>query len=549
MFIVQRKRANGTISISIVDNVKVGKRTRQKTIRTIGHARKPEEVAILEQYAKEMLLLLSRKDSLPRQPGPGSHPRYRDVPDGVELNKLFKYKTVNNGIYDIFGEIYDCIGLGKLIGSTHNDRQWNDILKAMVLARIALPESKRKTARVLSRDYQINYSLDQYYRAMDKVIKFEKEARMIVLEETKRLHGGKLTVMLFDVTTLYFESMTQDELRDFGFSKDCKFKEVQVMLSLITTEKGYPVGYKLFPGNTSEGSTLIAHMEAVKKESGAGKVTLVADRAMFTEKNLKSLEESGIGYIVACKLKSLPKKEKEKITGDGDYTAMGVEGDLHWTKEYEHKKRRLVVSYSEKRARKDRRMRERLVERLMKKAKNGKVKAGDLIGNNGSKKYVKVRGKELDVDMGKMEEESKWDGLHGVVTDSKDAPLKILTMYRQLWRIEEAFRVNKHDLRMRPVYHWSEERVRAHILVCYLAFSASRFTMARINDNRRKQGKEPLSLRVCSEELGKMESVIMKGREGSGERGLYVVPHKPEELQREIYESLHMEYRERPFCL
>ena len=96
----------------------------------------------------------------------------------------------NNGIFDVFGEIYDCIGLGKLIGATRKDRQWNDILKALVLARIATPESKRKTARVLSRDYQVNHPLQKYYRTMDKVIKFEREAQTIVMEETRRIHGA-----------------------------------------------------------------------------------------------------------------------------------------------------------------------------------------------------------------------------------------------------------------------------------------------------------------------------------------------------------------------
>ena len=503
----------------------------------------------MEQSAKEVLLLLSRKDSLPGQPGPRSNPRYKDVPDGVELKNLLKYKTVNNGIFDIFGEIFDCIELDKLIDSTLNDRQWNDIVKAMVLARIARPDSKRKTARILSRDYQINYSLNQYYRALDKVLKFEDKAQKIVLEETKRLHGGELSVMLFDVTTLYFESMEQDELRNFGFSKDCKFKEVQVMLSLVTTEKGHPVGYKLFPGNTSEGNTLIAHMEDVKKRFDVKKLTLVADRGMFSEGNLKKMEESGINYIVACKLRSLSKKEKDRITGDSDYTAGETGGDLYWMKEYDHKGRRLIVSYSTKRAAKDRKMRERLIERLMKKAKNGKVKTGELIGNNGSKKYVKVRGEELDVDMGKVEEESKWDGLHGVITDSDEGASKILSRYRQLWIIEAMFRINKHDLKMRPIYHWSEERVRAHILICYLSFAVGQFTMARINENRKRWGKKALSLGKCVEELGKMESVILKGAEGSGERGLYVVPHSPGELQKEIYELLHMEYRNRPFCL
>ena len=144
---------------------------------------------------------------------------------------------------------------------------------------------------------------------------------------------------------------------------------------------------------------------------------------------------------------------KKSILTDNIFQASLVNGDLHWIKDYEHESRRLIVSYSSKRARKNKRDRERLVERVLKKAKDGKVKAADAIGNKGNVKFLKVRGKTLEVDQGKVQEEAKWDGLHGVITNLRErSSPEILADYHQLWKIEYAFRLNKHDLRMRPVY-------------------------------------------------------------------------------------------------
>ena len=474
MFVRRVKKDGGIISVRICETHRIKNRgIVQKNIKIVGQSKHPEQIAVLEGAAKEMILSLQKKNPLHQN---RVDSRYRDVPGRVKLKNVGTIRRMNEGIFDIFGYVYDSLGLKKLIENTYKDGQWNDILKTLVLGRIAGPESKRKTARVLSKDYSVNHPLEKYYRTMDRAIKFASEAQNIVLEETQRTHGSNIQVILFDVTTLYFESVEQDDLRDFGFSKDNKFKEVQVVLSLMTTSKGEPIGYKLFPGNTSEGKTLIEHIEEIKERLGVEQVTLIADRAMFSRDNLKKMEELGMEYIVACKLRQLPKEMKESILTDNDFQASLVNGDLHWVKDFEHECRRLIVSYSSKRARKNKRDRERLVERILKKAKDGKVKATDAIGNKGNAKFLKVRGEKLEVAQEKILEEAKWDGLHGVITNLRERPsTMILSDYHQLWKIEYAFRFNKHDLKMRPIYHWKKERVQAHVLICYLAYEMRTF--------------------------------------------------------------------------
>ena len=140
----------------------------------------------------------------------------------------------------------------------------------------------------------------------------QREIRHTITASTLELFGGKLDVAFFDVTTLFFESVNEDELRNFGFSKDCKFKETQVVLALVTTTTdGLPVTYRLFPGNIYEGHTLISMVEEIRKASEVGNVLLVADRAMFNRENLDAMDKAGINYIVASRLKSLSQGDEE----------------------------------------------------------------------------------------------------------------------------------------------------------------------------------------------------------------------------------------------
>ena len=551
MFVRRVKKTNEIISIRICETSWDKGKVLQKTLKVVGQSKNHDELMILERTAKEMILLMQKNNPLYADARKKKKSSYKEVPDSVTLNDTQVVKKVNDGIFNIFGTVYDSIGLNKLITGTYKDRQWNDILKSLVLARLASPRSKRKTASVLSRDYLINHSLEKYYRTMDRAIKFTDESQKIVLEETRRICGGDITIVLFDVTTLYFESVENDELRDFGYSKDCKFGEVQVVLSLMTTKEGYPVGYKLFPGNTAEGKTLLQHIEEAKFKFNLKKVTLIADRAMFSKENLKSMDDLGINYIVACKLRTLSKKMKDKITGDDDFAPNTVCEELHWIKEYEYEGRRLIVSYASKRAGKDESSRKKLTERILKKSKEGKVKAGDMIGNKGSKRFLKLQGEKPEIDEEKILREKRWDGLHGVITNNvRLAATTVLGRYRDLGKIEEAFRFNKHDLKMRPVYHWKKERIEGHILVCYLAFAVSRFTMQRMAEGFKKNlGKvKTPSFAVCIEELSRVESRILRNK-NSKDKSLYVSPDPLGKEAWEIYSAMEIERRDTPFCL
>ena len=215
-----------------------------------------------------------------------------------------------------------------------------------------------------------------------------------------------------------------------------------------------------------------------------------------------------------------------------------------WIGEYEYNGRRLVVGYSRKRALKDKGDRGRLLERVKKKLKNGKVRVSDLVKNTGTKKYLKFEDKSkkemATLDKEKIKSSERWDGVYGIMTNlDKDTVQgeEIFKRYRGLWQVEDAFRVNKHDLKMRPIFHWTPKKIKAHILICYMAYA-----LVAIVRHKLKKAKVDLSIERVREELGYIQASIIKDQR-SGKR--FLLPSKNTGTQRAIYKALNLELQEK----
>lgn len=530
-------------SFRIMESVREGSKTKHKTIHFVGSSAKPDVISALEKVSHRILVQLSN-DRQPALPGMAEiiyskEPQYinrkpkskkKKSPSLFSLKRPQETARVQHGIKGVCGAVYEQLGFHTLIQDTNKDKQWNDILKYCVLSRISHPDSKRKTVETLKEDFNETVPLEKMYRMMDKLYPRIDQVKDKVANNTLSLFNQEVDVLFFDVTTLYFESFEEDELRQFGFSKDLKFKETQVVLALITNQEGHPLSYELFPGSTSEGSTLISTVKKLKERFAVRKTVLVADRAMFNDKNLKLMEENDMQYVVACKLKTLPKVKKEEILNQ-DFKPSLVADEFHGIKEFEHKERRLIVSYSKKRAKKNEADRLRLIERLMKKVKNNSIPIKNLISNYGTKKYVTVQKTKATVNEQKIKEESLWDGLHGVITNitKEQTPQEILTRYRRLWKIEEAFRVCKHNLKMRPIYHWKKKRIESHIAICFLAYSLS-YTV-----------KHRMEQRGLNFSIQKMREILKRDQYSlieDANKNIYRMPSKSTKEIRAIYEAL-----------
>lgn len=487
MFIREKKSKDRTTSvIQIVENHRVGTTTKQHVLRHVGTGHTPEEIEQVKRIANVIKTQLEN-EAASRQTHQISPLFAKKVGKLKPLSeKLFidisKVKEVARhilGIHDIYGFIYDRLGFSNLFTRPHQRENSAKILREIVLARIARPLSKRASVALLEEQFGIALNLDRVYQMMDKIDEpFCERIQKRALAETLKLTGEKLRVLFYDATTLYFESFTEDSLKQNGYSKDLKFNQPQVLLALFVTENGLPIGYELFPGKTFEGHTLIPVLEKLKERHQLDEVVFVADRGLFNEENLKALEEKKFKYIVGARIKNVSKKLQSEILNDENYKIVDSHSKAASEKvkqkiatfEYS-KKRKLIVHYSSERARKDEYDRHKAVEKLHRKLAKSKDPKS-LLSNYGYKKYIEVNGEaNLVLNQEKLENAALWDGLSGVITNISDiSHEQILDHYRGLWQVEESFRINKHDLRMRPIYHWSPQRVKAHIAISFMAF-------------------------------------------------------------------------------
>lgn len=549
MFVRTKIRKNGSTAVQIVESHRKANKISQQVVRHVGQGFKQSEVEQLKKLANSIINNIESERQ--RQP---ALPLYEpidfvdgqkeklDVPGDAKLADMKEEQRVIDGIGDVFGKLYDKLGYDRIITGTNKNQQWNGYLRTLVLARIANPASKRRTASLIEEDYGIKMSLDKIYRTLDHIHGHECAIKRHTACKTLELFKREVEVLFFDVTTLYFESFSPDELREFGFSKDCKFKETQVVLALVTTKDGLPITYRLFPGNTYEGHTLLSMVDELSTEYSIANIMLVADRAMFSNENLAALESKGITYIVAAKLRTMSKSMKDRILDGADYRVRLADNELCWANEYEHQNRRLIVEYSPARARKDLSDRQRLIERLLKKVKDGKVAIKDVLPNYGTKKYLKVNGQKAELNEAKIEEDACWDGLHGVLTNAKPEDLSIdaaLERYRDLWRIEESFRINKHDLKMRPIFLQKQEHIKAHIAICFIAFSVIKQALFHLEHNGFK-----ISFEQLRNELLHAQSSLLLDKKTNRK---YVLPSKTTQNMRAIYEAFSIKRRSTPY--
>jgi len=546
MFIRKKPIYGGKIAVQICENYREQGKVRQRVLKHVGTVERKDSDMLAKlieasAFIKKELEDQKEKTALEIEPNlpivmpenPAIHSGPEKKPQAVceeeehhwvDTAKLSEDSRVVEGIHTVFGSVLDKFGLQSLPGI----RQY-DVLRHIVMARVAWPSSKLRASENLSRHFNVDISVDRMYRLMDVLEDQEACIQGALFSAFRPLIGEKVEVLFFDVTTLYFESADEDELRRFGFSKDQKTHLTQVVLALATTQEGLPVGYKLFPGNTAETSTLLQAIDEWQKSLCIEKITIIADRAMMSDKNMKLLEASGLKYVIAAKLKLFPKQMQQIILArTNEKILFQNEEDAIAVQEHPYENRRLIVSHSTKRARKDARDREQILTKLKKTiGQEGSTKK--LVTNRGYLSVITESGNsKIKVDDEKVAAAARWDGLHGVITNIEDVShQEILGLYRRLWVIEESFRINKHTLEMRPVYHYASRRIKAHILLCYITFALCRYVQKRISMQH-----ENLSIDRIRSTLIDVQYSILKHEETQSK---YRLPSKMSMEARQIY--------------
>lgn len=444
MFIRKLKNRSGSVSIQIISK----ESQKYKVVKTIGSSKTEEGISLLLHQAKYELNKILLQPSL--------FVSQKDVQIEGFLMTLNNSNVQVIGPELIFGRIYDSIGFNQVK---------EGLFRHLVIARLAFPLSKLKTVDYLFRYRGIDIKASNIYRFLDKLNNsLKNQVEQISFKHTKKLLNNKLSVVFYDMTTLYFEASDEDDLRKTGFSKDGKHQNPQIFLGLLVGLGGYAIGYEIFKGNIYEGHTFIPTIEKLSKKFNLSKPIVVADAGLLSTENIKQLKKNGYQFILGARIKNESGQIKNQILEakltDGKHKII-----------IKSSGQRLIISHSDKRANKDAHNRKRGLNRLEKHIKSGKLTKSS-INNRGYNKYLKLEGEiNVEIDYGKFKKDEVWDGLKGYITNTSLGAKKIIENYNNLWYIERAFRMSKTDLKIRPIYHYLRNRIEAHICISFTAYA------------------------------------------------------------------------------
>lgn len=461
-------------TLQIVEGVREGKKVKQKIVASLGVIKEPKDLEKLRKLADHLIQRLE-KEGLP--------------PNGkVDIRNLIHKKTTYDGFGEVVNKLMQLSGFSDVIRTAQGKNSFNleEVVKLVLVQRFDLPSSKLRTyERQESHGFQ-GIDLQHIYRTMDAIESLESEIQQQAFNTVCKVSSKPVDCFFFDVTTLYFESVVQDNLKDFGWSKDQKFHQVQVVFALVVDSQGMPIAYDVFKGSLGETKTLVPVLERLRSRFSISNVTVVCDRGLASEPNVNALQSAQFHFVIATKLRSMSKKLKINdlsafSTLTGQENIPEEERVLVRTMKHpQYEDTLLIATYSPKRAWKDREDRNRLIDKLKKKLSDSSDEASvkKVISNGGYKKFTNIKeGSLITINEKAIDEDAKWDGFHGIAV-SNSAKLSVedaLSRYRDLWRVEEAFRIVKCTLKTRPIFHWSPNRIKSHILLCFINLFLERF--------------------------------------------------------------------------
>lgn len=360
-----------------------------------------------------------------------------------------------DGVRLILEPIYRGIGF-EAIG--------DETLKYLAIARICQPKSKVATVDYLKRYFDEDFNLNKIYRYMDTLYDTQREQiQQISVEHTRKLLGGKIGIVFYDVTTLYFETAHEDSLRSPGFSKDGKTSESQIVLGLLVSHDGYPLSYNVFNGAQCEGRTMIPIIDDFVQRFSLTDFIVVADAGLLSRKNITLLKQAGYKFILGGRIKKESRSVRDWVLSlEKDPSTLNetvINGD-----------ERIIVSYSEERAAKDRHNRDKGIQRLRKAYSSGKISKRN-VNQRGYNKFLVIENDVMvSIDEAKIASDALWDGMKSYVTNTDLPARDVVEQYHGLWVVERAFRITKGTLEARPIFHFTERRIEAHICICFVAY-------------------------------------------------------------------------------
>ena len=336
------------------------------------------------------------------------------------------------------------------------------LLNDLVTMRIFEPASKLRSLDLMEQFFGIKHSRKSYYKIAPQCVDLKEKVEMKVVEFAKEHYSFNFDIVFYDVTTLYFETFEEDDLRKNGFSKDSKSQQPQILVALLVTKEGFPIAFEVFSGNTFEGHTIIPTIQDFIDRNKVKAFTVVADAAMISSQNITQLNQNEINYIVGARMGNLSIElletvDKQIVREDGK--SIRIKTELGY----------LICSYSSVRYRKDLYEMNKQIE---------KTKQVIQVPSKSKKlKFTKTKDQKMELNDELIEKTKKLLGIKGYYTNLEEKIVDnktIIARYHQLYKIEQAFRISKSDLQTRPIFHFKEQPIKLHILICFMALVISK---------------------------------------------------------------------------
>lgn len=516
------KKKDGTVKtyIRVTEGYRPapGKQTRHRTLKSFGYL---EDQADPEAFMREV-------------------EAYDADPDNREQSSSIKMYSGQNRKYNygykFLEAVYNKLGITEFIrqyeasSKFRGEYSLDGIFKLLVLLRILAPDSKRASAQQQRAFYgwDPQTELPDIYRAMDHMAAFGVELQQYLDEQVKALIGRDLNYAFYDVTNYFFEIDFPDadgELRKRGVSKEHRVDPI-VQMGLFIDVNGLPVSMSLFPGNTSDTLTLQPVMLDIKKAYQLQRLIVVADKGLNSSKNIDFVCNNQDGYVVSQILRGKKgKRYHEPLFDEAGYV---------WNKDSTYKYKLYTEAYEgkDKDGKDETRQRQVLIywdkadaDMARKKRDEKLKKAAQACKNNaygiphGSQEYIleEVMDSETgeleavskkairSVNLEKAENDARLDGYFCLITSEMDYDAaKIREVYGGLWKIEESFRIMKSDLEARPVFVSTQEHIRAHFLICFVALLIVRLV-------QHAMGRQALSVERLARALNTATCKIKRG--------------------------------------
>ena len=498
MYLKQIPQKNGRVKLAVYESYREGKRTRSRTVRPLGYLDELESehddpVAWGKAVAAEMT----------------EEKRAAEQAVAIEIHPAQKIDKRSDGVKNIGCAAalaaYSALGIERALRNHMRGSaavyDINAVTRLLVCERVAEPGSKLAAFNNRGRHFfRTEFSEDDVYRALDELA--AAKGRVVSAMNRSIAASGirDLSAVYYDVTNYYFEVDGEDGLRRKGASKEHRRSPI-VQMGLLQDARGIPIAYRVFPGNTADCLTMIPVLSDMKRDHGIGRVVAVADKGLNCSDNIAAAVASGDGFVFSQSVRGTKSDGELKawVLDEAGYAHGAEDGAAFKSKSKQgHKTVHLkaadtadgkakdvavevkyVAFWSEKHRRRARHEREKAIEKARKLIAD--PGAYTKATSHGAAQYVKnlhfdretgevADGSALELDLDAIAEAERYDGYYLIVTSETGwADGKVIDTYRELWRIEESFKVTKSELEARPVYVWTPAHIEAHFLVCYIA--------------------------------------------------------------------------------